>query len=167
MKSLILPIAILLAVITALSSCSKDDVDDTKPIIDMTLESTFPQNCDTIYFGEPFIFNAGFSDNNELGTTNAFSLEIHNNFNHHAHSTEVTECELDPAKDPENPFTLIAEYDIPEGKNYYEPMEQITIPHGDENGLYDEGDYHFFISLADKNGWTVQKGLSIKIIRRP
>ena len=158
--------ALLFVVMTAISSCSNDDIDDTKPVIDMTLETTFPQNCDTLYFGESFIFNAAFSDNNELGTTNAFSIDIHNNFNHHAHSTEVTECELDPVKDPENPFTFIAEYDIPEGKNYYEPMEQITIPDGDENGLYDEGDYHFFISLADKNGWTVQKGLSIKILRR-
>ena len=34
------------------------------------------------------------------------------------------------------------------------------------NGLYDEGDYHFFISLTDKEGWSAQKGLSVKMLHR-
>lgn len=143
-------------------SCEKkDEIDKEKPIIDLTIPDAFPVNCDTLYFGESFNFKALFTDNVELGS---YSIDIHNNFDHHSHSTEVTECNLDPIKAPVNPFLFIEDYDIPDGQSEYKTNMSISIPSGDENGNFDEGDYHFFISLTDKEGWSTQKGLSIKIL---
>lgn len=146
------------------NSCEKgEDIDKTKPVIDLTIQDAFPVNCDTLYFGESFKLKMHFSDNSELGS---FSIDIHNNFDHHSHSTEVTECSMNPVKTPVNPFTLIDDYEIPEGLMDYETNIMIPIPSGNNEGIYDDGDYHFFISLTDKEGWSAQKGLSIKMIHR-
>ncbi len=104
-----------------------------------------------------------FSDNAELGS---YSIDIHNNFDHHSHSTEVNSCSLDPIKIPVNPFLFIEDYKIPTGTKEYETDIEIMIPSSNENGLYDDGDYHFFLSLTDKEGWSAQKGLSIKMRHR-
>lgn len=163
-------IKFLLALIlyaTLLNSCSHDDeIDTEKPSIDLSFEAAFPTNCDTLYFGEPFELKVLFTDNVELGSNNTFSIDIHNNFDHHSHSTEVTECNLDPIKDPINPFLFIENYSIPEGLSEYQTEQTMLIPSSNESGLYDDGDYHFFISLTDKEGWSTQKGLSLKILHR-
>ena len=153
----------LLFVLFVFTTCSKKDIDDQDPEIDLTISDAFPTNCDTLYFGEAFTFKVLFTDNFELGS---FSIDIHNNFDHHSHTTEVTECSLDEIKTPENPYLSIEEYDIPEGLDAYETSLKISIPNGNDNGVFDEGDYHFFISLVDKEGWSTQKGLSIKILKR-
>ena len=145
------------------TTCNEDDIDDEKPEIDLTISGAFPQNCDTLYFGETFTLKMLFTDNVELGS---YSIDIHNNFNHHSHSTEMTECNLDEIKDAVNAYVYIEDYNIPEGQYAYEVSEEIAIPDNDSDGEFDEGDYHFFISLVDKEGWSVQKGLSIKILRR-
>ncbi|MCB0805527.1 MAG: DUF4625 domain-containing protein [Bacteroidales bacterium] len=145
-------------------ACKKEDETDTeKPKIDLNAVGVFPVNCDTIYFGETFNFQVVFTDNEELGS---FSIDIHNNFDHHSHSTEVTVCDPDPDKDPVNPYTLIDDYDIPSGINNYITDLPIEIPASNGVGPYDEGDYHFFISLTDKEGWSTQKGLSVKMLYR-
>lgn len=165
MKTLriILPVLLLLL----LNYCKKDEeVDDEKPVINLSIYGAFPVNCDTLYFGESFEFKALFSDNAELGSNSAFSIDIHNNFDHHSHSTAVSECELDPIKDPVNPYLFIDSFDIPAGQKEYEANFSISIPSGDGNRDYDEGDYHFFISLTDKEGWSTQKGLSVKMLHR-
>ncbi|WP_321995478.1 DUF4625 domain-containing protein [Draconibacterium orientale] len=147
-----------------LGACSESEKpDQEKPTIDISFSGAFPTNCDTIYFGEPFVLRMKFSDNLELG---AFSIDIHNNFDHHSHSTEVTECDLNPIKDPVNPYVSIMDYSIPEGLKEYETNLTISIPESDGIALYDEGDYHFFISLTDKEGWSAQRGLSIKMLHR-
>jgi hypothetical protein len=153
--------AILL--LLALFACTDEEIDDVRPTIDLSLEDAFPLNCDTIYFGESFEMRMLFSDNCELGS---FSISVHNNFNHHSHSTEVTECNLSPVKDPVNPLNFIEDFSIPEGMTEYETDFAVNFPSGDENGDFDEGDYHFFISLTDKEGSSEQKGLSIKILHR-
>ena len=144
-------------------ACGKEEIDDKKPEIDINFSGAFPVNCDTIYFGEPYLFNAVFKDNAELG---AYSIEVHHNFDHHAHSTEVTVCELWPVKPAVNPYVFIKSYSIPSGSTVYAPNLEMVIPTGNANGEFDEGDYHFFISLTDKEGWSTQKGLSIKILKR-
>ena len=149
--------------LASIISCENEDIDKEKPSIDLTIQDAFPLNCDTLYFGEAFILKVRFTDNAELGS---FSIEIHNNFDHHSHSTEVTECDLDPIKSPVNPFTTIDDFDIPAGVKEYITDLSITLPSGNEDGLYDDGEYHFFISLTDKEGWSAQKGLSIKILHR-
>ncbi len=147
------------------NSCEKGaEIDKEKPIIDLSIPDAFPVNCDTLYFGETFELKVLFKDNAELGSTRAFGIDIHNNFDHHSHSTEVTECSLDPIKDPVNPYLFIESFDIPSDLSEYETNLSISIPSGDSNGDYDEGDYHFFISLTDAEGWSAQKGLSIKML---
>jgi len=145
-------------------SCEKnEEIDKEKPSIDLSIQDAFPVNCDTIYFGEVFKLKVLLTDNIELGS---YSIDIHHNFDHHSHSTEVTECSLGPVKDPVNPFTFIQDFTIPDGLKEYETDVSVTIPSQNANELYDEGDYHFFISLTDKEGWSVQKGLSIKMLHR-
>jgi hypothetical protein len=157
-------IAVIMSLIVAFHSCEQDkDIDNQKPVIDLSIQDAFPVSCDTLYFGETFILKVKFSDNVQLGS---YSIDIHNNFDHHSHSTEVTECNLDPIKEPVNPFTLIQDYDIPAGQQEYETNLSITIPSSNSTGSFDEGDYHFFISLTDKEGWSAQKGLSIKLVKR-
>lgn len=145
-------------------SCEKDkNIDTEKPQIDNSFSDAFPMNCDTIYFGESFNLMILLTDNMELGS---FSIGIHNNFDHHSHSTEVSECNLAPIKEPVNPFLLIEDFEIPAGQSDYQTNMSISISSGNGNGTYDEGDYHFFISLTDKEGWSSQKGLSIKMLYR-
>ena len=164
MKNIKFLSAIILLLALVAGSCKKEEeIDKEKPSIDLTIEDAFPLNCDTLYFGESFELKVLFTDNAELGS---FSIDIHNNFNHHSHSTEVTECNLSPIKSPVNPFTSIDDFDIPMGEKEYQTNLSISIPSGNEDGLYDDGDYHFFISLTDKEGWSAQKGLSIKMIHR-
>ena len=150
------------------SSCEKgEETDKEKPSINLDFAEAFPINCDTLYFGEAFNVIIKFTDNAELGSSKSYSIDIHNNFNHHSHSTEVTECNLDPIKDPINPYIFIQDYNIPSGLSEYETHLSLTIPSEDETGqAYDDGDYHFFISLTDKEGWSTQKGLSLKILHR-
>ncbi len=151
----------LLLIFTA---CQKEEeADKEKPVIDLSGTTAFPTNCDTLYFGEAFTLKVRFTDNQKLGS---YSIDIHNNFDHHSHSTEVTDCTLDPVKEPMNPFLFIEDYLIPEGLQTYETNLSVNITAGNASGLFDEGDYHFFISLTDHEGWSNQKGLSIKLLHR-
>jgi hypothetical protein len=155
---------VLILVLALLFSCeNKEAIDKEKPQIDNGFSGAFPMNCDTFYFGEPFILKVKFTDNVELGS---FSIDIHNNFDHHSHSTEVSECNLSPVKEPVNPYVLIQDYDIPEGLSEYFTHLSIELPVQNNTGKFDEGDYHFFISLTDKEGWSAQMGLSIKMLHR-
>ncbi|WP_319512474.1 DUF4625 domain-containing protein [uncultured Draconibacterium sp.] len=160
-KNILSILSILLLFVVACSD--ESEVDTEKPVIDISFSGAFPVNCDTLYFGEPFVMKMKFSDNVELG---AYSINIHNNFDHHSHSTEVTACNPDPDKDPVNPYVSIDDYSIPEGSMEYETNLTVSIPEDDGTAWYDDGDYHFFISLTDKEGWSAQKGLSIKILHR-
>jgi len=149
--------------LTILGGCSPAEIDDQKPVIDLTMEGAFPVSCDTLYLGESFTWKVRFEDNVALGS---YSLEIHHNFDHHAHSTELASCDLDSVKEPVNPFHTIMDFEIPAGSTEYTVNESIQIPLSDANGELDPGDYHFFISLTDREGWSTQKGLSIKILKR-
>ena len=147
-------------------ACNDENVDDQTPEIDLSIEGAFPVNCDTLYFGETHTIRLLLQDNVELGSITALSIDIHNNFDHHSHSTEVTECNLDEEKNAVNPYVIIQSFDLPEGQSTYETSFELALPESNAGGDFDEGDYHFFISLADKEGWSVQKGLSIKILHR-
>ena len=141
-----------------LFSCSKEERDDELPEIIMSETGHFPQNCDTLYLGESFTFRARFTDNVELGS---YSIDIHHNFDHHSHSTEMAECPMDPKKTPVNPFLFIEQFDIPEGKREYDAMQVISIPDD-----IDHGDYHLMVRLTDKTGWQAIRGISIKIMEK-
>ncbi|WP_427871764.1 DUF4625 domain-containing protein [Flavobacterium sp. MMS24-S5] len=141
-----------------ISSCSSDnaEIDTEYPVIDITGANAFPIQCSTIERGQTITFKAIFNDNVALGS---YSLDIHHNFDHHTHSTEVTSCEMEAVKKPVKPMLFINNYTIPDGLKSYEATAQITIP-----ADVDPGDYHFMIRLTDKEGWQTLKGLSIKIL---
>lgn len=148
-----------IALLTALAfySCGEDE----KPVIDMeypevvVTEQSFPLQCSVLERGTTVQFKALFTDNVELG---GFSLDIHHNFDHHTHSTEVQECNLDSKKSPVNPLLFIQTYPIPTGLKEYQGTAEIAIP-----ADIDPGDYHFMIRVTDKEGWQTIQGLSIKI----
>ena len=150
----------LLISVVFLGACSKDDntseIDTEYPVIDISESTHFPKQCSTVKRGETFTFRARFSDNVELGSS---SIDIHHNFDHHTHSTEIQECVMDPIKAPVNPFQKIQNYTIPKGQRSYEIEQDISIP-----ADVDLGDYHFMIRLTDQEGWQTIIGLSIKIV---
>ena len=147
---------IFLSMFTALSACKKDnqEIDTEYPTIDVS-GTAFPQQCSIIKKGERFIFKAKLADNVEIGS---ISIDVHHNFDHHSHSTEVNECSLGAIKQAVKPFLLIKDFSIPTGHKNYEIAQEISVP-----ADVDAGDYHFLIRLTDKAGWQTLKGLSIKI----
>ncbi|WP_186757836.1 DUF4625 domain-containing protein [Echinicola salinicaeni] len=140
-----------------IASCqiSEDEQDLISPEIDNSFLGAFPRQCAVIKRGETFVFRAVFKDKVELGS---YSLDVHHNFDHHSHSTEVNDCNMDPVKTAENPFLLIESLPIPEGLKTYEAIMEITVPED-----VDPGDYHFMIKVTDKEGWQTLKGISIKL----
>jgi hypothetical protein len=141
-----------------IAGCSKKDdvaIDTEYPTIDISSSTAFPIQCSEISRGEKLVFKAKFSDNSFLGT---YSLDIHHNFDHHTHSTEVAVCTMNQVKTAVKPFLFINTFDIPVGTKSYEATNEILIPSD-----IDPGDYHFMIKLTDKEGWQTLKGISIKI----
>lgn len=146
-----------------LLSCNKEEPDTEKPVIHNDVAGAFPKNCDTLYFGEPFTFITRFSDNTGLGS---YSLEIHHNFDHHAHSTETGSCPLDPVKPAIHPFYFLQDYSIAGAPAAFDLAKELVLVASEGGELYEEGDYHFFIRLTDQHGWASQQGLNIKILHR-
>jgi hypothetical protein len=157
MKKLSL-LSLCLVLMLVLSNCSRDNtgpIDTSYPEINTATSDSFPKQCSVVKRGEKFIFKALLSDNVQLGSLN---LDIHHNFDHHTHSTELEECNLAQVKQPVKPFLLIKNITIPSGQKTYQASAEIQIPVD-----IDPGDYHFMIRLTDKEGWQTIKGLSIKI----
>lgn len=138
-----------------LTACSKDDDNDMEmPEIKTGVESQ-PTNCQTFQKGSVITFIYTFSDNKALGS---YNIEIHNNFGHHSHSTESSDCNWDEEKTPVNPWVFNQSFPIPENLTRYETNIDIEIPTD-----IDSGDYHFMVRLTDKAGWQQIKAVSIKI----
>lgn len=114
-----------------------------------------PFNCQTILRGEVLPVRCLFTDNKELG---AFNIEIHNNFDHHSHSTSAEDCPSDPDRKPDNPWIHNEDMQIPTGTTAYDLNIEIPIP-----ADVDTGDYHFMIRLTDRAGWQVFKAVSLKM----
>ncbi len=159
---------LMMAVITIFSftSCSSDDDnrDMTRPEISTAGIVAAPINCEVYKRGTVIPFRYIFTDNVELGS---FTIEIHNNFDHHTHSTEEgaeehheheTDCTFDANKKPANPWYLNQSYTIPAGLTKYSASLDIPIPEDIE-----EGDYHFRIEVLDKAGWPKMLAVAIKI----
>ncbi|MBZ4192473.1 DUF4625 domain-containing protein [Niabella beijingensis] len=141
-----------------ITGCSKDNdtkTDTEYPVIDVTTSDAFPKQCSELRRGTAFSAKIIVSDNAELGSV---SIDIHHNFDHHTHSTELDDCGLDALKTPVNPFTLIKSFPIPAGNKNHMVSEEIQVP-----ATIDPGDYHFMIRATDREGWQTIKGLSIKI----
>jgi hypothetical protein len=152
-------ISLALLSVVVLSNCGKENsepIDTIYPEIDVSMANAFPKQCSTVKRGEKFTFIAQLSDNSQLGSV---SVDIHHNFDHHSHSTEVSDCKSDPVKPAVKPFLFIQSFNLPAGQKSHQTAIDITVP-----GDVDPGDYHFLIRLTDKEGWQTLKGLSIKIL---
>lgn len=150
--------ALVAFMLTTALSCSKDKetIDDEKPTIDLSAATAFPKQCSQVKRGSSFTFRAKLADNVALGS---YSVSVHHNFDHHSHSTEVQECTLDPVKKPINPFVVVRSVDIPGQPQQYEAQLQIDVP-----ADVDLGNYHLMIQVTDQSGWSIQKGISIRVV---
>lgn len=153
--------AAVMGIAGSLTSCSSDDTDDTtvndqkKPeIVDGDLPN--PIDCQQYHRGDVIAFRYTFTDNAELGN---FNIEIHNNFDHHTHSTSAGDCTLDSKKNPVSPWVYNQDYPIPSGLKSYDAKVDITCPKD-----IDPGNYHFMVRVTDKSGWQQLKAVSIKIL---
>jgi len=156
MKKALILFACIFSLIFSVS-CENEEKDTELPVIMMNGTEHFPQNCDTVFIGESFTFSARFTDNYELGS---YTIDIHHNFDHHSHSTDVADCPAEPVKSATNPFLLIEQLDMPDGINEYDASLTIEIPEG-----ADPGDYHMMVRLTDKTGWQAIRGISIKVVQ--
>ena len=102
---------------------------------------------------QPFRYT--FTDNDALGS---YNIEIHNNFDHHSHSTEAGDCPLDEKKLPVHPWVYNQDFPIPGNSPLYDAHVNIPIP-----ADIDPGDYHFMIRVTDRSGWQQLKAVNIKI----
>ena len=88
----------------------------------------------------------------------SYNIEIHNNFDHHSHSTEAGDCPLDEKKLPVHPWVYNQDFPIPGNSPLYDAHVNIPIP-----ADIDPGDYHFMIRVTDRSGWQQLKAVNIKI----
>ncbi len=139
-------------------ACKKDkeSIDTEKPTIDISAATAFPKQCSQIKRGSSFTFHARLADNVALGS---YNINVHHNFDHHSHSTEVEECTLEPIKIPVKPFTLVKSVNIPGQPQLYDAQLQIDVP-----ADVDPGNYHFMIQVTDQSGWSIQRGISVRIV---
>ena len=144
----------------ALCACSSDDDEPQKDMLQPVISDTGivadPIDCQVYHRGDVIPFHYLFTDDTELG---AYNIEIHNNFDHHTHSTSSVECPVDVKKDPVKPWIFRQDYTIPAGQRSYDARHDIQIP-----ADIDTGDYHFMVRLTDHAGWQQLHAVAIKII---
>ena len=143
----------------ALCACSGSDdevqKDMQQPVISDQGITANPIDCQVYHRGDVIPFHYIMTDNQELG---AYNIEIHNNFDHHTHSTTAAECPIDAQKQPQNPWVYNCSFYIPNGQRQYEARHDIEIP-----ADIDPSDYHFMIRLTDRAGWQQLHAVAIKI----
>lgn len=160
MKINLKSIAIMyLGIFTVLTSCGNDGEDNTdtqKPTISINYANGFPQPCEALQRGQNYIFRAQLTDNFDLA---AYSIEIHENFDHHTHDNQEIECDIEEDKEPLNPFLYLENFSIVGSTSTYEIAQSISIPND-----VDTGDYHCQLSVTDQTGWQSIIAIDIKII---
>ena len=176
MKKLLTIIASAL-IMSAITSCDNDDdktIDTEKPQINAPIDGASPANAATFYFGESIPVKLLLTDNEELGS---FSVNIHNNFDHHSHSTEEEgEEHHDHVEGEEHhhhegedgdAFQFTQDYTIPAGSTQFLIDTKIALPvKSDDGDEYEGGDYHFMITVTDKAGFSIFKAFEIKILQK-
>lgn len=148
-------IIILMALLALFCACDDSDEEKDMTYPEISVDGT-PTDGQRYHRGDTICMSCSFSDNLELGK---YNIEIHNNFDHHTHSTSSVDVDLDEDKEAVNPWVFNQDYDIPSGLTSYSPSVCIVVPDN-----IDTGDYHFMIRLTDHVGWQQIKSVSIKII---
>jgi hypothetical protein len=144
----------LVLLLFSCAACIKKDNKEDKPVIQLLS----PLPCDTLYFGEPFMFQIKVSDKDGLGN---LKMDIHNNFGQHQHGDHAP-CNMDSAKIPVKPYFEEWIFALPDKEKEYVFETNITFP--DEN--FDKGDYHFHIYVTDNVGYQSFITLSVKVLER-
>ena len=149
-----------LILLCALGACSSSDDDEdskdmTYPVINTTDIVAVPSDCEVYKRGDVIPLNFLFTDDSELGS---YNVEIHNNFDHHTHSTSSVECPMDAKKQPVKPWIYNQDFSIPSGQKSFTARHDIAIP-----ADIDPGDYHFMVRLTDRAGWQQLHAVAIKI----
>ncbi len=147
---------ILIALSCLLAACQPDERDMDKPCIIDYGNATCPADCETFNLSDTIHFCYRFTDNEELGN---YNIEIHNNFDHHTHSTSAADCEQEAEKTPVNPWHYNKDFSIPGGNNDYTARIDIPIP-----ADADPGDYHFMTRLTDAAGWQQLRSVAIRLM---
>lgn len=156
-------LAFLVVMTYLLTACDDKNKDLTPPQIES--EDFLPANCDIYYAGDTIRVHFTCTDNQELGN---FNIEIHNNFDHHTHSTEAEDCEgHEEHTDGEEPkhecgngcWAFNQDYAIPSGQTVYTAELMIPVPKSAE-----DGDYHFMLRLTDRAGWQTIKAVAIELL---
>lgn len=145
----------LLSVFTACNDDNNEDKDTQMPVITDDGIQAVPSDCQSFQRGDTIHFFYIFKDNNCLGK---YNLEIHNNFNHHTHSTSSVECDKEDNKQPVNPWVYNQDFDIPSGLKIFNAQTDIAVPED-----IDCGEYHFMIRLTDRAGWQQLRSAAIRI----
>lgn len=164
MKLMSLPVALVCVISLGFAACGSDDdtKDMTPPVISAEGIEANPINCQVYHRGETIPFSYLFADDTELGS---YNIEIHNNFDHHSHSTESdehegAECEDDDDHEHDSAggryWVYNESFPIPSGTRSYAARVDIAIPED-----IAPGDYHFMIRLTDRAGWQQLKAMAI------
>ena len=157
MKIRFMAISLLLCAFSACSSTDDNEQKDMEmPVISNKNIVANPIDCQQYHRGEVIPFHYLLTDNMELG---AYNIEVHNNFDHHTHSTSATDCALDVKKKPVHPWVYNQDFTIPAGQRSFDARQDIVIPTD-----IDPGDYHFMIRLTDRAGWQQLYSVAIKIV---
>ena len=155
MKKNILTLMLLCALSACGSSDDNEPKDMTYPVISDKGIVAVPTDCQVFKRGDVIPLNYLFTDDTELGS---YNVEIHNNFDHHTHSTSSVECQMDAKKEPVKPWIYNQDFTIPAGQRSFTARHDIAIPSD-----IDAGDYHFMIRLTDRAGWQQLHAVAIKI----
>lgn len=147
---------LLLSLLASCSDSDSIDKDEEKPVITINYDGGFPQACEQLKRGETYIFKVLATDNQALAS---YSLNIHNNFDHHTHDDQDVNCALDDKKDAINPLLVNENYAIEGGPTSYEIEIEVIIPND-----VDTGDYHCAYSVTDETGWQARTSVDIKIV---
>lgn len=119
-----------------------------------------PVPCDTLFFGEEFVFRCQVSDNTGLGQ---ISMDIHHNFGHHNHGAHES-CAMDPPKDAVHPWDENWIFMLDAGKKEMVFDSLLMVPATNvEQSSYDAGDYHFHIFITDNEGYQNFTTMDVKI----
>lgn len=152
----LLPSLVPLFFITACSSDDNTGIDEEKPTISVNYSDGFPQSCAELVKGQTYNFRAWVTDNVALAS---YSLDIHENFDHHTHDDHETPCDPEPGKKAANPMIFMENYAIENGPTSYEIIIPVTIPND-----IDAGDYHCQYAVTDQTGWQSRTSIDIKIV---
>ena len=131
--------------------CKKEG--DTEP---PRIELISPINCDSLWRGDFLLFEAKFSDNEELAR---YAIDFFENFDHQSYGTSDQGCTQEPEKSPFNPYKYVSVGDIPAGRKEYTATQNIIIPES-----VDTGDYLIVVYAQDKTGLQSFYPVSVKIV---